>query len=173
VGQTLIKNAVVVSMETSIGEIEGDILVDGNRIAAIGRNLAAPEADVIDGGGRIVIPGLVNSHIHTWEYQLRGIGSDWVGQRDYHGNMHKNLATRWRNRASVRCSPAAPPSRPSGRARCRTTRSSSPAPKCTACAPGASLPMSAWSPWRWRSSAPTGANTTSRRTTSAWHANMA
>ncbi len=44
------------------------------------------------------MPGLVNAHIHTWEYQLRGIGSDWVGIRDYHGNMHKNLATRYQAR---------------------------------------------------------------------------
>jgi cytosine/adenosine deaminase-related metal-dependent hydrolase len=44
------------------------------------------------------MPGLVNAHIHTWEYQLRGIGSDWVGIRDYHANLHKNLATRYQAR---------------------------------------------------------------------------
>ena len=95
---TLIKNATVVTMDPGLGELEGDVLIDGERIAAIGRELAAPNAAQVDGAGRIVMPGLVNAHIHTWEYQLRGIGADWVGFRDYHDNMHKNLATRYRAR---------------------------------------------------------------------------
>src|SRR5512132_1278372 len=88
----------VVSMEPGIGDLEGDILIDGERIAEIRRGISAPNAVVVDGSGRIALPGLVNAHIHTWEYQLRGIGSDWVGFRDYHNNMHKNLATRYRAR---------------------------------------------------------------------------
>lgn len=97
-GQTLIRNATVVSMEPGIGDLEGDILVDGDRIADIRKGIVAPNAEVVDGTGRIAMPGMVNAHIHTWEYQLRGIGSDWVGFRDYHNNMHKNLATRYRAR---------------------------------------------------------------------------
>jgi 5-methylthioadenosine/S-adenosylhomocysteine deaminase len=95
---TLIKNATVVSMDPGLGDLEGDVLIDGDRIAAVGPGLAAPNAAVVDGTGRIVMPGMVNAHIHTWEYQLRGIGADWVGFRDYHNNMHKNLATRYRAR---------------------------------------------------------------------------
>ncbi len=95
---TLIKNAMVVSMDPGLGDLEGDILVEGERIAEIRRGIVAPNAEVVDGAGRIAMPGLVNAHIHTWEYQLRGIGSDWVGFRDYHNNMHKNLATRYRAR---------------------------------------------------------------------------
>jgi cytosine/adenosine deaminase-related metal-dependent hydrolase len=92
----LIKNAHVVSMDPRIGDLEGgDILVEDDRIAAIGRHLEAPGAEVIEGAGRIAVPGLVNAHIHTWEFQLRGIGSDWVGFRDYHNHMHRNLATRY------------------------------------------------------------------------------
>jgi cytosine/adenosine deaminase-related metal-dependent hydrolase len=96
--QTLIRNAWIVSMDPQVGDLQGDILVDGERIEAIGRGIDAPNAEVLDGAGRIAIPGLVNAHIHTWEYQLRGIGSDWVGIRDYHANMHKNLATRYQAR---------------------------------------------------------------------------
>lgn len=97
--RTVIRNATVMSLDPSIGDLEGgDILIDGGKIAAIGRNLAAPDAAVIDGHGRIAMPGLVNAHIHTWEYQLRGIGSNWVGSRDYHGNMHKKLALHYQPR---------------------------------------------------------------------------
>ena len=95
----LIKNACVVTMDPALGDIDGgDLLIDGGKIVQIGRNLQAPNAEVIDGTGRIAMPGLVNAHIHTWEYQLRGIGSNWVGNRDYHGNMHKKLALHYQPR---------------------------------------------------------------------------
>ena len=94
--RTLIRNATLVSMDPGIGNpLNTDILVDGERIAAVGRNLAPEDAAVIDGSHSIVTPGLVNAHIHTWEFQLRGIGSDWVGSRDYHANMHRGMATKY------------------------------------------------------------------------------
>ena len=94
--RTVIRNAVLVTMDPKLGDIEGgDILVDGDRIADVGRNIAVSDAQVIDGRDHIVMPGLVNAHIHTWEFPLRGIGSNWVSKRDYHGNMHQNLATRY------------------------------------------------------------------------------
>ena len=94
--KTLIRNATVLSMDDDVGDFaRADILVDGQTIAAIGPDLGATADEVIDGSGHVVTPGLVNAHIHTWEYQLRGIGADWVGSRDYHANMHKNLATRY------------------------------------------------------------------------------
>ncbi|RDI24387.1 cytosine/adenosine deaminase-related metal-dependent hydrolase, partial [Pseudacidovorax intermedius] len=89
----LIKNACILSMDPQVGDHEdADILVEGERIVAVGPGLDAGDAERIDGRGRIVTPGLVNAHIHTWEYQLRGIGADWVSSRDYHANMHKRLA---------------------------------------------------------------------------------
>jgi 5-methylthioadenosine/S-adenosylhomocysteine deaminase len=92
----LIKNACVLSVDPAVGDFaEADVLVDDDTIAAVGPNVQARADETIDGKGHIVMPGLVNAHIHTWEFQLRGIGSDWVGSRDYHNNMHKNLATRY------------------------------------------------------------------------------
>ena len=94
--RTLIRNATVVSVDPAIGELEGaDILIEDERIAAVGRALKADAAESIDASGMIAIPGLVNAHIHTWEIPLRGIGADWVSRRDYHGNMHRNLAMRY------------------------------------------------------------------------------
>ena len=94
--RTLIKNATVLSMDPAVGDFaDADILIDGETIAAVGPNLLVDDAQVVDGKQRIVMPGMVNAHIHTWEFQLRGIGADWVGMRDYHANMHKNLATRY------------------------------------------------------------------------------
>ena len=48
-------------------EIEnGCLLIDGNRIAAVGTQLSAPEgAEVIDARGRLVTPGCVEAHCHV------------------------------------------------------------------------------------------------------------
>lgn len=92
----LIKNAAIVSMDPAIGDLEdADLLVIDSKIAAVERNISADDAEVIDGAGKIVIPGLINAHIHTWETSLRGIGGDWVSVREYQANVHGNLATRY------------------------------------------------------------------------------
>jgi 5-methylthioadenosine/S-adenosylhomocysteine deaminase len=42
-----------------------DILIEGNKISKIGEGLEVPEgAEVIDAGGKIVMPGLINTHAH-------------------------------------------------------------------------------------------------------------
>ncbi|MDR1745896.1 MAG: amidohydrolase [Tannerella sp.] len=53
-----------------------DLLVKGNRIARIAPEIDAPGAQVIDGRGKAVIPGLVNAHTHAAMTLFRGIGDD-------------------------------------------------------------------------------------------------
>jgi 5-methylthioadenosine/S-adenosylhomocysteine deaminase len=58
------------------------VLVRGDRIAAIGMRTAleaqAPEAEVIDCRGKILIPGMVNTHTHLFQTLLKGPGDDMV-----------------------------------------------------------------------------------------------
>ena len=56
----------------------GELLFSGNRIEAVGRNLDAAADETIDASDKIVMPGLVNAHMHTWETALRGIGAEWM-----------------------------------------------------------------------------------------------
>ncbi|MCC7083230.1 MAG: amidohydrolase family protein [Burkholderiales bacterium] len=95
----LVQGATVVTMDRTLGELAGDILIEDGRIQALAPTGAlssqARDAEKVDAAGMIVIPGLVNAHIHLWEFPLRGIGADWVSSRDYHGNIHGNLATRF------------------------------------------------------------------------------
>ncbi len=72
--RTLIRGGYVVSVDPAIGEIRGgDVLIEGPRIAAVGRNLTAADAFVIDAHDKIVFPGFIDTHRHAWETLLRSM----------------------------------------------------------------------------------------------------
>ena len=73
------RNATVLTMEAG-GDLENaDLLVVGERIAAIGHALAAPDDAIeIDASGGILMPGMVDTHRHMWQTALRGFGADWT-----------------------------------------------------------------------------------------------
>ncbi|MBB5281768.1 amidohydrolase family protein [Pacificimonas flava] len=50
-----------------------DLLVRGGRIERIGRSLSAPDAEVIEADGHILMPGFVDTHNHLWLSQMRGL----------------------------------------------------------------------------------------------------
>jgi 5-methylthioadenosine/S-adenosylhomocysteine deaminase len=58
------------------------VCVVGDRIAAIGTRMQVtqrfPEAEVIDCSGKIVMPGMVNTHTHLFQTLLKGLGDDMV-----------------------------------------------------------------------------------------------
>jgi cytosine/adenosine deaminase-related metal-dependent hydrolase len=92
--RTLLQHATLLTMDDRLGDLDdADLLIEGDRIADVGRDLQVPDAERVDARGRIVMPGFVNAHIHTWQFALRGIGADWVSSRDYHAAIHKNMAT--------------------------------------------------------------------------------
>lgn len=93
--RVLVKCGWLVTLDSKIGDFkDGELLFSGNRIEAVGRNLNATADEVIEAGDMIVMPGLVNAHMHTWETALRGIGAEWMTP-DYLRHMHLNLATRY------------------------------------------------------------------------------
>jgi cytosine/adenosine deaminase-related metal-dependent hydrolase len=94
--RVLIKGATIVTMDETLGDLtSGDLLVEGDRIAAVQPNIDAGDAEIVDGQGRIVIPGLVNAHMHTWQTALRGYAANWT-LPEYFGKMHAGLATLFR-----------------------------------------------------------------------------
>src|SRR5262249_23000203 len=91
----LIKCGWVGTLHPKIGDMKGaELLFAGNTIEAAGRSLNATADEVIDASDKIVMPGLVNAHMHTWESALRGIGAEWMSA-DYFKHVHSNLATRY------------------------------------------------------------------------------
>jgi len=76
-GRTLIRGGTVLSLDPTIGDLtRGDVLVEGDRIVAVGPALSNGEVEVIDATDMIVMPGFVDSHRHIWEGLLRNIGTD-------------------------------------------------------------------------------------------------
>ncbi|MCK1494300.1 amidohydrolase family protein [Bradyrhizobium sp. 180] len=96
--RTLIQSAIVISMDDAIGDLNtGDVLVEGSRIASVrpSIDIGSGEAEIIDGTGRIIIPGLINAHMHTWQTALRGYAANWT-LLEYFRRMHAGLATVFR-----------------------------------------------------------------------------
>ena len=94
--KTLIRGAQVITMEDGLGGQgdlpQGDILVDGGLIVEIAPQIRADAVELVDATGCIVIPGLINAHMHTWQTALRGIAANWT-LLEYFQNMHAGLAT--------------------------------------------------------------------------------
>ena len=92
----LIRGGSVVSMDAAVGDFPcGDVLLEGDRITAVAAAIDAPGAEVIDAAGCIVLPGLVNAHLHTWQTSLRGVAGNWTILEYFH-HVHAGLATKFR-----------------------------------------------------------------------------
>lgn len=74
------RGATVVTVDPQLGVInDGDVLVVGERIAAVGHALEAPEGSVeVDASGGILMPGMIDTHRHMWQTAQRGLGADWT-----------------------------------------------------------------------------------------------
>lgn len=76
-GKTLLRNGLVLTMDPELGTLEdGDVLIEDDKIAAVGAQLSTQDADVIDAAGMIVMPGFVDGHRHMYSCMLRGAGND-------------------------------------------------------------------------------------------------
>ena len=91
----LLRSGTIVSLDDTVGDLTcGDVLVEGERIADVARRIDCEDARVIDASGGIVLPGLINAHLHNWQVLLRGIGADWSAT-DYDDILHAQLAPRY------------------------------------------------------------------------------
>jgi 5-methylthioadenosine/S-adenosylhomocysteine deaminase len=93
--RTLLRGGWVIPMDRGPEVFRGDVLVEGDRIAAVGDVGPVADADVVDARDRIVLPGLIDTHRHLWQSALRGIACDWtLGQ--YFARMRGVLGGRFR-----------------------------------------------------------------------------
>jgi 5-methylthioadenosine/S-adenosylhomocysteine deaminase len=77
----LIRGGYVLTMDPAIGDLPlGDVLIDDDTIVAIAPWIDVSGVEVIDAGGMIVLPGLVDAYRHLWQGALRQIAADWTLQ---------------------------------------------------------------------------------------------
>ncbi len=73
----VIRGGSVMSLDPNVGDFpQADVLVEGKKIVAVGPNLHAGNATVIDARGRIVMPGFIDTHHHQFETALRSFIAD-------------------------------------------------------------------------------------------------
>ncbi len=75
----------------------GEVLIEDDQIVAVGHidpALVKPDAEIVDATDKIVMPGLINTHVHTSQQLGRGLGDDvnlltWLHERiwPYESNM--------------------------------------------------------------------------------------
>jgi len=71
----LLKGGFVVTVDGALGDLpSGDVLISDDVITAVGYGLTppSPETEIIDAAGRLIIPGLVDTHRHAWHGALGG-----------------------------------------------------------------------------------------------------
>src|SRR5690349_18333116 len=94
--RTLLRGGLVVTMDPAVGDlVRGDVLIEGSQIAAVATALDVPGAEVVDATGKIVMPGFVDTHRHTWQTAFRGIGANWTFKQ-YGVAMHGTLRPHYR-----------------------------------------------------------------------------
>jgi cytosine/adenosine deaminase-related metal-dependent hydrolase len=79
-GAVVLRHGTVLPMDQQRSVLtDTDVLVVGDRVAAIGVGLDAPPgAEEIDATGGIVMPGMIDTHRHLWQTAMRGYGADWT-----------------------------------------------------------------------------------------------
>ena len=75
-GEFVIRNAYVMTMESAADLTDADVHVRKGEIVAVGKKLAAPGAQQLDGRGMIVLPGFIETHWHMWNTLLRSMSGD-------------------------------------------------------------------------------------------------
>jgi 5-methylthioadenosine/S-adenosylhomocysteine deaminase len=77
----LLTNAIVLTMDNHLHQYEpGTVAVNGDQIVAVGEqneiSSAYTSANILDCSGKVLMPGLINSHTHVPMTLLRGLADD-------------------------------------------------------------------------------------------------
>ena len=71
----LIQNGTLLTFGSPCQVLEGQsLLIEGDRIARIAAEIEGPFDRVLDAKGKVVMPGLVNAHMHFYSTLVRGLG---------------------------------------------------------------------------------------------------
>jgi cytosine/adenosine deaminase-related metal-dependent hydrolase len=98
-GRILLKGGVVLTLDRQIGDFaRGDVLIEDGKIREVRPNIevSGDAATVIDASNRILIPGFVDTHSHSYQGLLRGILTSGVLEPDYNRDVQRLLSPAFR-----------------------------------------------------------------------------
>jgi 5-methylthioadenosine/S-adenosylhomocysteine deaminase len=90
----LLKGGLVLSLDRQVGDFaRADVLIEDGKIREVRPDIAVSSdaAAVIDAAHRIVIPGFVDTHSHSYQGLLRNILTNGVLNPDYNRDIQSNL----------------------------------------------------------------------------------
>jgi len=91
----VLKDAVVLTLDQKVGDFaQADVLIEDGKVREVRPNIAVSDdaAALIDAGDRIVIPGFVDTHSHSYQGLLRNILVNGLLNPDYNRDV-QNLLT--------------------------------------------------------------------------------
>ena len=90
----LIRGGVVLTLDRQLGDFaQADILIEDGKIREVRPNIAVSgdAAAVVDAANRIVIPGFIDTHSHSYQGVLRSIMPNGLLEPDYNRDVQANL----------------------------------------------------------------------------------
>src|SRR5712671_6186209 len=90
----LIKGGVVLSLDRQVGDFaQADVLIEDGRIREVRPGIAVSNdtAAVIDAANRIIVPGFIDTHSHSYQGLLRNILTNGLLNPDYNRDVQTIL----------------------------------------------------------------------------------
>lgn len=88
----LIKGGIVLTVDRQVGDFaKADVLIEDGKIREIRPDIAATDAAVIEAANRILIPGFVDTHSHSYQGLLRSSLPNGLVDPDYNRDVQNNL----------------------------------------------------------------------------------
>jgi cytosine/adenosine deaminase-related metal-dependent hydrolase len=88
----LIKGGVVLTLDRSLGDFaKADVLVEDGKIREIRPDIAASDAAVVEAGNRVLVPGFIDTHSHSYQGLLRSSLPSGLVDPDYNRDVQNNL----------------------------------------------------------------------------------
>ena len=75
----VLRGGTILTMDPRLGTLPwGDVLIEDGLVTKVAPSISVDDAEIVDVTGHIVAPGMVDTHRHTWQTQLRAICADWT-----------------------------------------------------------------------------------------------
>jgi hypothetical protein len=90
----LIKGGIVLTLDRQVGDFaQADVLIEDGKIREVRPNIAA-DAVVVDASNRILAPGFIDTHSHSYQGLLRTTLPNGLVDPDYNRDIQNNLTIR-------------------------------------------------------------------------------